>query len=122
MTDLTQTGAIATSNISQSDIQSLERLYTIRRPAEVLQFLDKYPFLVPLVVEAHGHIRHHFPDSPLFLEYVPDPEIDYPQLIVYIVTDLNPDKAIDTLDKFDGWWVKVSDKGQDKLSINLDWL
>lgn len=121
MTDIEQVGAmIATTNISQSDIESLERLYTFREPTEVLQFLEKYPFLVPLLLEAHEHIRHYFPDSPLFLQYVPDPEIDYSQLVVYIATDLEPEEATDTLDQFDDWWVEVPNRGQDKMSISLD--
>lgn len=127
MTDTDRVGAlaklsegIATPNISQSDIESLERLYTSREQTEVLQFIEQYPFLVPLLLEIHPHIRHHFPDSPLFLEYVPDPEIDDPQLVVYIVTGLEPEEALDRLDLFDEWWEEVENRGQGKMFINLD--
>ncbi len=112
---------ITTPTIYPSDIESLERLYTFRKPTDVLKFLAKYPFLVPLVLEAHGYIRKHFPDSPLFLQYVPDPEIDDPQLVVYIVTKLEPEEAIDRMDEFDAdWYRNYPNQDQGKMFFNLD--
>jgi hypothetical protein len=60
-------------SLATLDIESLENLYNFRQKTQVLEFLEKHPFLIPLLLEAHPHIRQHFPDSPLFLEYVPDP-------------------------------------------------
>ena len=37
--------------ISQADIQFLEHSYTFRGRTEVLQFLDKYPDLVPVLLK-----------------------------------------------------------------------
>ncbi len=120
MTNINQTGALPTPNLSQSDLKSLERLYTFRESTEVLEFLDKYPFLVPLLLEAHEHICRHFPNSPLFLQYVPDPEIDYPQLVVYIVTKLDLEEALDRLDLLDEWWVKVPNRSQSKMLFDVE--
>lgn len=128
MTDTDQVGAlaklsegIATPSISQSDIESLERLYTFREPTEVLQFLEQYSFLVPLLLNAHKTIRKYFPDSPLFLEYVTDPEIDDPQLVVFIATNLEPEEALDRLDEFDDdWYNDNSNRDQGKMYFNLD--
>ncbi len=36
--------------------QQLEQLYRIRNPKEVWQFLETHQYLVPLLIEAHGHI------------------------------------------------------------------
>ena len=55
--------------ISQADIELLEQLYTWRGRTEILQFVDQYPFLVPVLLEAPQKIRQYFPDSGLFLEY-----------------------------------------------------
>lgn len=121
MTDVVQGGIITTSPISQTDIESLEKLYTFWEPTEVLQFLEKYPFLVPLLLEAKGHIIHYFPDSPLFLEYIPDPEIDNHLLALHIGTDLDSESAMDTLDQlYKDWWVNVSIQSQGKLCIDVE--
>lgn len=72
---------IAPSPISQAHIETLEQFYTLREKPEILQFLEKYPFLVPPLLEAPDKIRKHFPDEQLFLQVVPDPEIiDYVHL------------------------------------------
>ena len=108
------------NSLANLDIESLEKLYTFREKTEVLDFLEKHPFLIPLLLEAHPHIRQHFPESPLFLEYVPDPEIDDPQLVVYVVTNLDPEEALDRMDLFYDWWVKVPNRGQSKMYVSLD--
>lgn len=70
-----------TVSISKADIADLERLYAFRGSAEVVQFLEQYPFLVPTLLAAPNKIKHYFPDSQLFLEVVPDVDIpDWIQL------------------------------------------
>lgn len=39
-------------SISQADIELLKQLYTFRGRTEVLEFLNKHSFLVPVVGEA----------------------------------------------------------------------
>ena len=108
------------NSLANLDVESLEKLYTFRERIEVLDFLEKHPFLIPLLIETHPHIREHFPDSPLFLEYVPDPEIDDPPLVVYIATNLETEEAWDRMDLLDNWWVEVPNRGQGKMFFNLD--
>ncbi|MEC4892632.1 MAG: hypothetical protein SAL07_16715 [Oscillatoria sp. PMC 1051.18] len=122
MTNLSQDKLISLSNISQSDLENLQRLYKFRKPTEVLTFLDRHPFLVPLLLEGYNHIRSRFPNAELFLEYVPDPEIDDPQLVVYIATSLvNRQQAIDNLEQIDqDWWLNVSDRTEGKIYLTLD--
>ncbi|MEC4991061.1 MAG: hypothetical protein SAJ37_20190 [Oscillatoria sp. PMC 1068.18] len=122
MTNLSQDSLISLSNISQPDVENLQRLYTFRKPTEVLTFLDRNSFLVSLLLEAYNHIRSRFPNAELFLEYVPDPEIDDPQLVVYIATSIvNRQQAIDNLEQIDeDWWLNVSDRTQEKIYITLD--
>ncbi|MBN3951160.1 MAG: hypothetical protein HWQ38_33705 [Nostoc sp. NMS7] len=94
-------------SISLADIQTLEQLYTFRERTEVLEFLDKHPFLIPVLLEAPEKIRHYFPDSQLFLEVVPDPEIiDYVLLVLSILMKLDPDDAIARQKQMDlDWWL-----------------
>ncbi len=107
--------------LNPAEVERLRELYSFREPAEVLQFLEKYPFLVSLLLDAHGTIRRYFPDSPLFLAYVPDPEIDDPQLVVYIATDLESEEALDSLDKFSwDWYGDDPKRDRGKMYFNLD--
>ncbi|MCC5608473.1 hypothetical protein LC612_17195 [Nostoc sp. CHAB 5834] len=94
-------------SISPADIETLEQLYTFRERTEVLEFLDKYPFLIPVLLQAPKKIRHYFPDSQLFLEVVPDPEIiDYVLLVLSILMKLDPDDAIARQKQMDlDWWL-----------------
>jgi len=66
---------LANSTLDPTEIESLEKLYSFKEPQAVYNFLESNPFLVPLLQEAHGPIRKHFPNSRLFLKYVTDPEI-----------------------------------------------
>src|SRR5437660_7071235 len=52
---------------------SLDTLYTLVEPPAVHAFLQKHPFLLPFLVEAHANIRGFFPCSPVTLKVVTDP-------------------------------------------------
>ncbi len=92
-------------SISEADIETLEQLYSFRERTEVLAFLDKYPFLVPVLLEAPAKIRQYFPDSQLFLEVVPDAEIaDWVLLVLSILMNLDPNDAVDKLHQLDWNW------------------
>lgn len=94
-----------TISIPQTDIELLEQLYTFRGRTEVLQFLAKYPFLVPVLLEAPEKIRQYFPDSELFLEVEQDPQvIDWIMLVLSILMKLDPDDAVDRLNQLDWNW------------------
>ena len=112
----------STVRVHQGEIQWLERLYTFRERSDVLWFLERYPFLVPLLLEAYGKIGDYFPYSQVFLEVVTDPEAvgDY-QLVVFIATNFDPDEADDRFERFDeDWWLDALDQAQGVLCINLE--
>lgn len=106
----------------QIEIQWLERLYVFRNRAEVIWFLEKYPFLVSLLLEAYDKIGKYFPHSPLFLEVFTDSEaVNESQLVIFIATNLTPDKAVERLDQLDeDWWLDALEQSQGKLCINLE--
>ncbi|HID61453.1 MAG TPA: hypothetical protein EYP49_01715 [Anaerolineae bacterium] len=112
----------STVRVQRAVLQLLERLYTFRRRVEVLGFLEKYPFLAPLLLEAYDRIRIYFPDSPLFLEVVTEPEAndDY-QLVVSVAIVLDPDEALESLEQFDeDWWLDALDRAQGMLCIDVE--
>ncbi|MBD6615148.1 hypothetical protein FNW02_04600 [Komarekiella sp. 'clone 1'] len=95
----------AAVSISPADIETLEQFYTYRERTKVLEFLDKHPFLVPVLLEAPKKIRHYFPNSQLFLEVFIDPEsINWVQLILSILMKLDPYEAVARLNKLDWDW------------------
>ncbi|MBL7075352.1 TIGR04255 family protein [candidate division KSB1 bacterium] len=101
---------------------TLERLYTFREREEVLWFLERYPFLVSLLLDAYKEIGNYFPYSQVFLEVITDPEAtEDSQLVIFIATNLAPDKADDRLERFDeDWWLDALDRAQGKLCIDME--
>ncbi|MEB3179946.1 MAG: hypothetical protein VKL59_13045 [Nostocaceae cyanobacterium] len=96
-----------TLNISPADIETLEQLYRLRSRSEVLEFINKYPFLLPVLLEAPEKIRQYFPDSQLFLEVDTDAEIpDWVHLVLSILMNLEPDEAVDRLHELDKDWFR----------------
>jgi hypothetical protein len=92
--------------ISQSDIETLEKSYIFRDKTEVIDFINKYPFLLPVVLEAPVQISNYFPEQKLLLQVINDPEIpNYVHLVLSIIlTDLDPDEAMDREDELRRNW------------------
>ncbi|HEY9848337.1 MAG TPA: hypothetical protein V6D28_02675 [Leptolyngbyaceae cyanobacterium] len=109
--------------ISPSNIQSLQELYAFREPAKILHFLDKLPFLVPVLLEVPNKIGQYFRNYQLFLEVVNDPEIiDYQQLFILISTNISTDEAMDKLDRLENdWWLNIPYEVRDKLCIDVEY-
>jgi hypothetical protein len=96
---------VASFPVSQGDLKTLEQFYTLRQKSEILQFLEKYPFLIPPLLEAPDKIHQHFPNAKLFLQVVDDPEIiDYVHLVLSILTNIDPDDAALKLNQVDKEW------------------
>ena len=84
------------------------KIYTIRKPIEVLDFFIKNPKLIPLVMEAPERIREYFHSEELVLDIVPDPEINTePELMLFIRTNLSPHEAFNRLKALDKdcWYI-----------------
>lgn len=113
-------GGVANSTLDPTEIESLEKLYSFKEPQAVYDFLESNPFLVPLLQEAHGEIRKHFPNSRLFLQYITDPEIYNPQLAVFLTRpeNLDAEERIDLLERLDDdWWLDAEPRSQRKMII-----
>jgi hypothetical protein len=104
------------------DIQRLDGVYSYRDRGEVLRFLEKYSFLVPLLLQAPGKISDHFPDPRLTLEVMADPEaVKDRQLLLSIATELSADDAAQRLDRLDeSWWLDAVGRAQGKLCIIVE--
>ena len=109
--------------IPQSDLEAIERSYIFRGHEEVIKFISKYPFLVPVLVEAPTKIRHYFPDSQLFLEVVYDPEMsNWVQLVLSIQISLDPYLAVERENQLDkDWWLDFPHEVHKQLCTLLEY-
>ena len=108
-----------TTALAPADLIQIEQYYQLPRRGEVIQWLEQYPVLVPLLLEARDKLWEHFGDAVVSLEVVIDPEmIGYAQLIAFIIPKAAPDEALDQLERFDdAWWLDNGEQGQDKLEF-----
>jgi len=122
--DRNPTPDLTTASLSQADTEQLEQHYTLREPQEVLHFLNKHSFLIPLLLEAPDKIHHYFPDAPLYLAIAIDPESSLPdsdELVILIETDIDADESVDRFLEFDrAWWGNVEPRSQGKMFIDLE--
>lgn len=114
--------SISKTLVPPTQLAFLERQYTLRERGEVLQFLEKHPYLVELLLEAYGKIEAYFLRSEVFLEVAHDPEAsDGDELVASIATTLKPKEAMQSLNQFDDdWWLSASDASEGRLCIRLE--
>jgi hypothetical protein len=120
-TRIWQETGVSTVHTFESEIRSLERLYTFRRGEEVSRFVERHPFLVPVLLEAYSKIENYFELHPqVFLEVVRDPEVQgLVELFGCIGTRLTPEEAGERLQRFDWDWF-LNQLPQVKGLLNFD--
>jgi len=94
-----------------------------KKESEVTAFLADNSFLLPVLHDAYEQIRNHFGKSTkIALEVVTDPEVAEDQeLVIFIRTNLSPDKAFKKLKEFDkGWWLDTPFNVRGKLCIDVE--
>jgi hypothetical protein len=112
-------------------LRLLEQRYTLRERDEVLQLLEKYPQLSLLLLAIYRQILPYFPGAQVFLKAVADAEAtddfdaadDNENLVISIVTHMQPRLALDRLKQFyKDWWLKVPGRAKvkEKISFNLE--
>ena len=111
-----------TNGVSPADLARLEELYGFREHDTVVDWLEKYPFLIPLLLEGYDQMRRQFPDAPISLQIVYDPEdAKLTELVAYIATDLNDDEALKRLYRIgEDWWLHVISQADLKMDIDVE--
>lgn len=107
------------------ELETLERLYTLRKRPEVIKFLADNSFLFPLLHEVYEKIRDYFGESvEVVLEVFTDPEVEmHQELGVFIRTNLSPNEAITCLEQFDDkWWLDAPPNARKKLCIDVEFI
>lgn len=109
-------------------LRLLEQKYILRERNEVLLVLEKYPHLGLLLLAIYRQIMPYYPGAQVFLKEVADPEAtddsnDNENLVISIVTHMQPRLALDRLKQFyKDWWLKVPNRAnvKEKISFNLE--
>ena len=80
--------------------------YEAREWGEVLAFLESFPFLTDVLVEAADHLQNLFgPESTFTLQLERDPETGSTELFGLVKTNLPPQEALQRLAQFDETWL-----------------
>lgn len=97
----------------------LDDLYSYRNRADVVNFLWTNPFLVDFLFQAHRQIRVYFhAGSEICLDLHRDPEEDYDELFVVIMSPYSSQKARELMSRLrKEWFLDALDRTQGKLCI-----
>jgi len=89
--------------------------------SEVAPYLEAYPFLVGLLVDAAPILHRYFPNATLSLEIAHDSEVEDDRQLALVVASPCPfDELTDKLRRFDSeWWLDHLPSAQDRLFITL---
>jgi hypothetical protein len=101
----------------------VSKLYTIENILYLNRFLQKYPNLIDVILEAYPQIRKYFPTEKLRLKLFTDPESpQWEKLLLSIfASPESVDEALNQLDEFDeNWWIDASSGVAVNLCIHLD--
>jgi hypothetical protein len=98
--------------------------YCLSERPLVERYVTAHRFLAQLLGDAPIQIHEHFPDRPLVLDVITDPEADRPEhadhLSLRIVTDLDVAEAMRRLEAVeDAWWLHTLPQARGALSIDL---
>lgn len=110
---------------ARTHAEHLAKVYVIKKPNEVGEFIGKNLFLLDILEEIPGKIYQYFGENQkLSLKMSYDP--DFPQssdLWVSILTKLSVDEVFPLLEKFDEeWWLDNLDRANCKLNIKLEYI
>jgi hypothetical protein len=109
--------------VASARLSKLDEMYLLRNTTTVRRFLQTYPRLIDVLLEAQSHLAKHFgPDPQVALEVVSDPEADdAKQLFAYIRTSLPVEAALARLDMLDEeWFLDQLDRVNSLFNFNLE--
>lgn len=103
----------------------LYQFYKFSNEDDIISFIKKHLFLLPILVDAPREIYCVFPkdDINLELELHHDPEEDFDELFVVIKSPYIPEKARQLMDELgERWFLNIMAQAQNKLCITEETL
>jgi len=110
---------------TNSEVGELEAFYQFDDSAEqVVAFLPKHSFLLPLLVEAAQEIAKFFPNNQPLLHCFTNPEDKEDEMLFILLgTTEDTSQALHKLNQFEEtWWLNEMTWGKGKLSIDINFL
>lgn len=100
-------------------LETLLEQFDLRNEQQVSQYLEKYPFLLSLILEAQTQITSLFsPEIRTALEVTTDPSDGSAQLYLVIPTRLKAAAAYDLFERREReWWLEASERARLRLNI-----
>jgi hypothetical protein len=88
---------------------------------EVIEFLNHYEFLKPILAEAPDKIRKFFPDAEIDYEVTTDPEVEnWVTLEIILFTHLSAEDAFERMKKLKtDWWLQTYVNSDRKLRLDI---
>lgn len=110
--------------LTPAEIQMLCVYFTVQDSAKVIDFVERHPFLVSLLIEARGAVREYFPGSAVALKVVRHRQVEgWEQLFANIVTTLSVDEALAQLRRLDyEWFLDQLDRAGDLFNFDLEFV
>ena len=107
-----------------SQAKNILRSFEVRNQEDILNYLMVHDYLISVLEEAPSAIYKHFPEVPLSLEIVNDPESsDHTMLGLYISVSGDDQTAFEKLEALDqSWWLDNMDRARGSLFLNLQYV
>lgn len=89
---------------------------------EIISYVEKREHLKDIIISARNEILRYFPNDKLMITVFHDPEEkqERNELVIHIISSLDPETALQLLDDFDeNWWLDKSQGIEDELCIHL---
>ncbi len=104
---------------SDERFRMLREQFEIKDKTSVKAYLRRYPFLLPLILEAKTQVIRIFGnETRAALQVSVDPSDWSSQLYIVIPTRLNAEAALELFDKLDKeWWLEVSERARFRMNF-----
>jgi hypothetical protein len=103
------------------EFSRLQQRYQIRRDAAVAEYIRDRAIPLTLLYDIAYELQAVFPDAPLFMEVVPDPEEGTEHLLISTAPDLPVKQALDRLRQFDeAWWLVNARRAHGQICVDVE--
>src|SRR5207244_3795962 len=108
-------------------IEKLSDLYSFKdsaASARVARFIEQYPSVTPVLLEARDPLQHIFPEGRYTLDGRRDPDIDDEQLVLSIGVRRDPAASHDGIGKLmafqDTWGLDADRRAAGRITVILE--
>ena len=101
-------------------LSEIERRFDFDERERVLDYLDRHPHLLPLLVDVADQIPCYFrPDDRALMQLIEDEDIGVEQLYAIVRSGLDPDEVEARLNRLDEeWWLDAVERADGDLTVD----